>query len=92
MSTTNKITKTARNRTWMERASCQETYPDAFFPVVGESLELVAIAKRICRSCPVQNECLQLALDNREKHGIWGGTVYEERKEILRDLATNHLK
>jgi len=34
-------------------------------------------AKRVCRSCEVQAECLEYALENDERFGIWGGCPSE---------------
>lgn len=42
------------------------------------------IAKRICRGCPVQRECLAEALDNRIEFGVWGGMTERERRALLR--------
>jgi len=32
----------------------------------------------------VRSECLELALRNREIHGIWGGLNEEERRSLTR--------
>lgn len=42
------------------------------------------VAKRICRGCPVRNECLADALDNRIEFGVWGGMTERERRALLR--------
>ena len=42
------------------------------------------VAKKLCRACPVQVECLTYALDAREPHGIWGGTTVKDRLRIIR--------
>lgn len=66
---------------WHERALCPQTDPDAFYPEKGGSTEA---AKAICRRCPVKKECLDFALDNDERFGIWGGFSERERREIKR--------
>jgi len=38
-------------------------------------------ALRICRTCPVRDECLAHALD-ADEHGIWGGTTEAERRAM----------
>lgn len=41
-------------------------------------------AKWICTErCTVTSECLDYALTNKIKHGVWGGTSQDERKAIL---------
>lgn len=52
-----------------------------FFPDRGES---AAPAKTACGRCPVKNECLEFALSNGEKFGIWGGASERERRRIRR--------
>jgi hypothetical protein len=55
---------------WHADANCRGLDPELFFPSVGQTSEE---AKRVCRACDVQVECLTFALNNGEKHGIWGG-------------------
>ncbi|WP_306999026.1 WhiB family transcriptional regulator [Amycolatopsis thermophila] len=64
---------------WQDRALCKETDPEAFFPDKGGSTRE---AKRICHSCEVRGECLQYALDNDERFGIWGGLSERERRKL----------
>jgi WhiB family redox-sensing transcriptional regulator len=42
------------------------------------------VAKRICRGCPVRDDCLVEALDNRIDTGVWGGMTERERRALLR--------
>lgn len=44
----------------------------------------VARAKAVCKGCPHIDECLQCALDNEERFGVWGGLSAEERVRIIR--------
>jgi len=64
---------------WRDEALCAQTDPELFFPEQGES---VAAAKRVCAGCEVRAECLQYALDNRERFGVWGGLSERERREL----------
>ncbi|WP_446724820.1 WhiB family transcriptional regulator [Microbacterium sp. CFBP 13617] len=66
---------------WVAEAACAEMDPEAFFPERGDS---TVDAKRICRSCPVQPECLAYALRTKEPSGIWGGKSPRERGALLR--------
>jgi WhiB family redox-sensing transcriptional regulator len=66
---------------WRARAACRGVDPDIFYPVSDEDAE---DAKAICATCPVQQLCLDWALANREKEGVWGGATERERRRILR--------
>jgi WhiB family transcriptional regulator, redox-sensing transcriptional regulator len=64
---------------WQERALCAQTDPEAFFPEKGGSTRE---AKRVCLSCEVRAECLEYALANDERFGIWGGLSERERRRV----------
>jgi WhiB family transcriptional regulator, redox-sensing transcriptional regulator len=64
---------------WMDRALCAETDPEAFFPEKGGSTRE---AKQVCRNCDVRAECLEYALLNEERFGIWGGLSERERRRV----------
>jgi WhiB family transcriptional regulator, redox-sensing transcriptional regulator len=64
---------------WRADALCAETDPEAFFPEKGGSTRE---AKRVCVGCAVRTECLEFALDNDERFGIWGGLSERERRRV----------
>ncbi|PTW91292.1 transcription factor WhiB [Microbacteriaceae bacterium MWH-Ta3] len=66
---------------WQADALCSQTDPEAFFPEKGGSTR---DAKRICSSCSVKSECLEFALENDERFGIWGGLSERERRRFRR--------
>jgi WhiB family redox-sensing transcriptional regulator len=66
---------------FMAFGACRGTDPDVFFPDRGESLEP---AKQVCAECVVRDECLEHALANGERFGVWGGTSERERRRIRR--------
>jgi WhiB family transcriptional regulator, redox-sensing transcriptional regulator len=68
-------------QSWQERALCAETDPEAFFPEKGGSTRE---AKKICTGCEVKAECLEYALANDERFGIWGGLSERERRRLRR--------
>ena len=71
-------------QSWQERALCAQTDPEAFFPEKGGStLE----AKKICVGCEVRGECLEYALANDERFGIWGGLSERERRRLKKKAA-----
>lgn len=66
---------------WQEQALCAYVDPDVFFPEKGGSSRE---AKRICAQCAVAAECLEYALANDERFGIWGGLSERERRRLKR--------
>ncbi|MGO1285420.1 MAG: WhiB family transcriptional regulator [Brachybacterium sp.] len=70
--------------TWQERALCAQTDPEAFFPEKGGSTRE---AKKVCVSCEVRAECLEYALENDERFGIWGGLSERERRKLKRRVV-----
>jgi WhiB family redox-sensing transcriptional regulator len=69
---------------WQQYANCLGVDPDLFFPERGASTRE---AKEVCRGCVVQTDCLEYALANAEKFGIWGGMSERERRRIRRQRA-----
>ncbi len=70
---------------FMDLGSCRGVDPDIFFPDRGDSL---APAKAVCAECIVRDECLEYALANGERFGVWGGTSERERRRIRRARRT----
>jgi WhiB family transcriptional regulator, redox-sensing transcriptional regulator len=64
---------------WQSDSLCAQTDPEAFFPEKGGSTR---DAKKICGSCEVRMHCLEYALENDERFGIWGGLSERERRKL----------
>ncbi|HBX78026.1 MAG TPA: WhiB family transcriptional regulator [Acidimicrobiaceae bacterium] len=69
---------------WQNLANCLGVDPDLFFPERGASTKE---AKAVCQGCTVREDCLEYALANGEKFGIWGGLSERERRRIRRQRA-----
>ena len=69
---------------WTERALCAQTDPEAFFPEKGGSTRE---AKKVCLGCDVRSECLEYALMNDERFGIWGGLSERERRRLKKSAV-----
>jgi WhiB family redox-sensing transcriptional regulator len=67
----------------MDVAECKGMDPELFHPNRGED---TAAAKAVCAECLSRVECLEYALANNEKVGIWGGTSERERRALRREL------
>ena len=70
------------NLMWMDQALCAQTDPDGFHREPGDGSITFAQAKRVCRACDVRDECLEYALANDERFGIWGGLSEHERRKM----------
>lgn len=64
---------------WAERGNCLGVDADLFFPERGAPTQQ---AKAVCQGCVVKDECLDYALTNGEKFGIWGGKSERERRRM----------
>ncbi|MEX1217306.1 MAG: WhiB family transcriptional regulator [Acidimicrobiales bacterium] len=72
------------DKSWQDMANCLGVEPDLFFPERGASTRE---AKEVCKGCVVRDDCLEYALANGEKFGIWGGMSERERRRIRRQRA-----
>lgn len=79
---------------WHEQAACRD-FPDLNFadpgnagdsfdkpPSAAERRLAEAACRIVCSSCPVRLACAVGALERREKHGVWGGLDYQDRKQL----------
>ena len=67
-----------------ESANCANTiFPDLFFPTSLEEVEASEpMIQAICKDCPVRQEGLQLALNNKDFNGYFGGVSPEDRRKM----------
>lgn len=74
---------------WMDHGACKGKNQAIFFPQrqrgerAARTTTVDEIAKDICSSCPVIDECLNWALTRPEMTGTWGGMTDIERRVIL---------
>jgi WhiB family redox-sensing transcriptional regulator len=69
---------------WYDDALCAQVDQDMFFPDRGGS---TAAAKATCALCSVRQQCLDYALANHERYGIWGGVSERDRRKIDRSAS-----
>lgn len=78
---------------WADDALCAQTDPEIFFPEKCGGIRAMNEAKRVCRRCPVRavdmkgapggtGECLEYAMANGERFGVWGGLSERERRKL----------
>lgn len=72
---------------WQEESNCQGADSELFFldpQARGKNKsDKEDAAKKICRGCPVVQQCLNHALSVPEFFGVWGGMTANERNRIL---------
>jgi WhiB family transcriptional regulator, redox-sensing transcriptional regulator len=82
------------HETWMTEGACQDEDPDLFFPISASDagVDQIRQATSICDRCGVKPDCLRYALNNRIKHGIWGGLTEQQRQSLIRSRRRRGLK
>ena len=69
------------NESWISRAACRGL-TNVFYSSYNESTKArerrETIAKKMCASCPVIEQCLEMSIKN-EEYGIWAGLNEIER-------------
>lgn len=73
---------------WMGEAACVNAPIEFFFADRAtkreeeEAEQKLAewVVPKFCAVCPVRDECLAIALENKEDSGIWGGKTSRERR------------
>ena len=62
------------------RARCRDGAASMLHLFFSEALDDIALAKAICRKCPLMEECLEGARERREPWGVWGGELFANGK------------
>ena len=73
-----------REPRFYENPACAEIGGDLFFPekeVNAITKTEIDMAKKICLSCPHQQECAEWGI-RKEIHGIWGGLTETDRRAV----------
>jgi WhiB family transcriptional regulator, redox-sensing transcriptional regulator len=69
-------------RELQEHGRCTEEGRHDFF--FSEKPSEQAQAQLICSSCPVRENCLQLALEQDLEWGVWGGVIFWDGQAYFR--------
>ena len=74
-----------RRMNWMEDARCASPNKINWFPGAGRPwVQETVDAKQFCAKCDVRIQCLTFAMNNKINHGIWGGKLPRERRQMSR--------
>ncbi|MCF8587111.1 WhiB family transcriptional regulator [Gordonia liuliyuniae] len=60
---------------------CQSAEADLWFAEQPGHLEQ---AKALCQECPLRVQCLEVALENAEPWGVWGGEIFSGGAVVAR--------
>jgi WhiB family redox-sensing transcriptional regulator len=82
------LTSETMTQDWRLKALCAEVAPELFFPR-GDGFGAMDVveAKKVCRQCPVRDECLKDALESGADHGVWGGHSQLELRAIRKEAG-----
>jgi WhiB family redox-sensing transcriptional regulator len=77
---------------WRNNAACRSQDPELFFPVgtTDRALAQLERAKAVCRTCPVQAQCLEWAMHSEpigQEAGVCAGHSESERRALKRRAA-----
>lgn len=73
------------NHDWRTRALCAQIGGDWWYADnTPHHTSEINTAKAICQMCDVQTQCLEWALNNDERYGIWGGLSAHQRQKLRR--------
>jgi hypothetical protein len=74
-----------REDNWEDDGACTNRNPEWWFPANEANMTRNNWkALNICRGCEVRLVCLRLALDQKLEHGIYGGMLPSQRKQMTR--------
>jgi len=81
---TQRVLTTITTTDWRDLAACRDSEPTLFFPIgtTGPAVDQIEAAIAICATCPVQEDCLQYALETNQESGVWGGYAEDDRRRL----------
>lgn len=66
-------------------ANCAGHNTDFFYANNGRESDPYMVKRLVCGECPIREACLEYALENAERWGIWGGATPKERSALMRE-------
>ena len=73
---------TDQDPAWRQHAACADSLLD-FLPH-ALNMQMIESCKKVCATCPVKGECLQMALEADDRFSICGGYTPKERLALKR--------
>ncbi|WP_420451610.1 WhiB family transcriptional regulator [Ilumatobacter sp.] len=77
-----------RSGDWRDSAACAGRLSSTFYPPPRSEDKFTrrqreSRAKAVCATCAVRDDCLDHAISNDERYGIWGGLNGRERRRLV---------
>ena len=101
MSTKGEFIKQLKNydkEDWRKDAACSGMDTNLFFEEAttneqrAEAAAKREAARAICNACPVKQQCLEFALENDIRYGMFGGLTYRNRLAIRTGIKKQQSK
>lgn len=73
---------------WVEKAYCKNKPTKNFFPGQGDTT-VKKVIQETCNNCEVKQPCLNYAIRNNIRYGIWGATSERQRRSLRREYKKN---
>lgn len=67
---------------WRASAACLGHDDPDLWTGTGVPGKVPVEALRVCVACPVRTQCLDMALEQTDDHGVWGGTTEGARRRV----------
>lgn len=83
-----------RGQSWRDSAECRTHPPELWFASAGTAggRDELRLARAVCESCQVRNECLAWSLTTRPLvQGVWGGLDDDERLRMRHELRARRV-
>lgn len=74
-----------------DQANCAKSFYNGYQidPEIWFTNALATQAVKICRTCPIINQCAEYALKNQMEYGVWGGLTEQNRKDLRKRPRRN---
>lgn len=70
---------------WRDNALCLQIGVNADFdPWFPDKHKDPKVGRDVCLRCPVRADCLKWAIENGERHGVFGGFTERDRNRLMR--------
>jgi WhiB family transcriptional regulator, redox-sensing transcriptional regulator len=78
------------SQAWAKDTPCSQVDTKLWFPEERDGMPergytALEECRRICRRCPVRERCLEEAMTDDIRYGVWGGLTENEREQLRKN-------